>query len=39
MFQQAKLFGVTATGDRVVAVGTFGSPDFAIPTIWISPPH
>ena len=38
MLQQAKLFAVTANADTAVAVGTFGSPDFAIPTIWISPP-
>jgi hypothetical protein len=38
MFQQAKIAAVTASNGRAVAVGTFGSPDFAIPTIWISPP-
>ena len=39
MFQQAKIAAVTGSNGRAVAVGTFGSPDFAIPTIWVSPPQ
>lgn len=35
---QGKVFGVTAGGPGLVAVGTYGSPDFAIPTVWLSPP-
>ena len=30
--------GVAAGGPGFVAVGTYGSPDFAIPTVWLSPP-
>ena len=36
-FSQGKVQGVTAGGPGMVAVGDFGSPDFSIPTIWVSP--
>lgn len=39
MFQQARILAVVGSRASAVAVGTFGSPDFAIPTIWISPPR
>ena len=35
---QGKIQGVAAGGPGLVAVGSFGSPDFSIPTVWISPP-
>jgi hypothetical protein len=35
---QGRISGVAAGGPGFVAVGTFGSPDFAIPTVWLSPP-
>jgi hypothetical protein len=35
---QGRISGVTAGGPGLVAVGTYGSPDFAIPTVWLSPP-
>jgi hypothetical protein len=35
---QGRITGVVAGGPGLVAVGTFGSPDFAIPTVWLSPP-
>lgn len=35
---QGKVFAVTPGGPGFVAVGSFGSPDFAIPTVWLSPP-
>jgi hypothetical protein len=38
ILQQAKIWAVTGAGGRALAVGTFGSPDFSIPTIWYSPP-
>jgi hypothetical protein len=39
VLQQAKLFGVAANDHQAAVVGTFGSPDFAIPTVWVSPPR
>jgi hypothetical protein len=36
-FSQGKIQGIAAGGLRVVAVGSFGSPDFSIPTVWVSP--
>jgi hypothetical protein len=35
---QGKIEGVTAVGGGFAAVGTFGAPDAAIPTVWLSPP-
>ena len=35
---QGKIDGVTAVGGGFAAVGTFGAPDAAIPTVWLSPP-
>ena len=35
---QGRISGVAAGGPGLVAVGTYGSPDFAIPTVWLSPP-
>jgi hypothetical protein len=35
---QGRISGVAAGGPGFVAVGTYGSPDFAIPTVWLSPP-
>lgn len=37
-FSQGKIQGVAAGGPGLVAVGSFGSPDFSIPTVWVSPP-
>jgi hypothetical protein len=36
-FSQGKIQGIAAGGPGVVAVGSFGSPDFSIPTVWVSP--
>jgi hypothetical protein len=36
-FSQGKVQGVTAGGPGMVAVGNYGSPDFSIPTVWVSP--
>jgi hypothetical protein len=36
-FSQGKIHGIAAGGPGVVAVGSFGSPDFSIPTVWVSP--
>lgn len=38
-FGQGRIQGVSAGGPGLVAVGSFGSPDFSIPTVWISPPQ
>ncbi len=38
MFQQAKVVAVVGDARRAVAVGSYGAPDFFIPTIWVSPP-
>jgi len=35
---QGKVDGVAAVGGGFAAVGTFGAPDAAIPTVWLSPP-
>ena len=35
---QGKIDAVTAVGGGFAAVGTFGAPDAAIPTVWLSPP-
>ncbi len=35
---QGKIQGVAAGGPGLLAVGSYGSPDFSIPTVWISPP-
>jgi hypothetical protein len=35
---QGRISGVAVGGPGFVAVGTYGSPDFAIPTVWLSPP-
>jgi hypothetical protein len=35
---QGKVQGVAAGGPGLVAVGSYGAPDFSIPTVWISPP-
>jgi hypothetical protein len=37
-FSQGKIQGVSSGGPGLVAVGSFGSPDFSIPTAWVSPP-
>jgi hypothetical protein len=37
-FSQGKVQGVVAGGPGLVAVGSFGSPDVSVPTVWISPP-
>jgi hypothetical protein len=36
-FSQGKIQGIAAGGPGVVAVGSFGSPDFSVPTVWVSP--
>jgi hypothetical protein len=36
-FSQGKIEGIAAGGPGIVAVGSFGSPDFSIPTVWVSP--
>jgi hypothetical protein len=38
ILQQAKIWAVIGRDGSAIAVGTFGSPDFSIPTIWYSPP-
>ena len=35
---QGKIEGVAAVPGGFAAVGTFGAPDAAIPTVWLSPP-
>jgi hypothetical protein len=35
---EGKLFGIAARGDRVIAVGSVGAPDYYLPTVWLSPP-
>jgi len=35
---QGKIEGVASVGGGFAAVGTFGAPDAAIPTVWLSPP-
>ena len=37
-FGQGKIYGVSAGGPGLVAVGTFGAPDFFVPRVWVSPP-
>jgi hypothetical protein len=36
---QGKIQGVSSGDGRLVAVGSFGSPDFSIPSVWLSPPN
>ena len=38
-FSQGRIGGVAAGGPGVVAVGNYGSPDFSIPTVWVTPGH
>jgi hypothetical protein len=38
VLSQGKVQGVSAGGPGLVAVGSIGSPDFSIPTVWVSPP-
>jgi hypothetical protein len=38
VLSQGKIDGVTAVAGGFAAVGTFGAPDAAIPTVWLSPP-
>nr|MBA2700577.1 exo-alpha-sialidase [Chloroflexota bacterium] len=35
-FSQGKIQAVLAGGPGLVAAGSFGSPDFSIPTVWVS---
>ena len=35
---QGRIEGVAAVPGGFAAVGTFGAPDAAIPTVWLSPP-
>ena len=35
--QQAEFYAVVAGGPGVIAVGSYGSPDDYIPTVWLSP--
>ncbi len=37
-FAQGKVQGVVAGGPGLVAVGSFGSPDISIPTVWVRTP-
>lgn len=37
-FGQGKIYGVSGGGPGIVAVGTFGAPDFFVPRVWVSPP-
>jgi hypothetical protein len=36
-FGQGKVYGMTAGGPGAVAVGSFGAPDFYVPTVWVTP--
>jgi hypothetical protein len=37
--EQAEFLAIVPAGPGVVAVGSFGGPDDALPTVWLSPGH